>query len=277
MSDGRRSSYSDLDNSSNPLCRVSEMDEVRGNAGIQGLKQKALRLLKPRPSELIVDLGCGSGEDVRVLSRLVSPGGKVWGIDSSRTMIDAAKERNSADPSSTEFASIEFVVGDAHSIPLPDGSVDACRCERLLQHVSDPEVVFQEMKRILRPGGRMVVLDTDWETFIIDSQNRTVTRKIAQAYSDVVANGWIGRQLPRLAKSAGFKGVENFSESVTSDDYDLLFSVMDLRSAVDEMVRNGTLTSTEAQEWLSEMAEGKRSSTFFFGVSTFGVFAEKPR
>ncbi|MFJ9999762.1 methyltransferase domain-containing protein [Streptomyces werraensis] len=57
---------------------------------------------------------------------------------------------------------VDYAVGDISSLDAPDGHYDGVRCERVLQHLPDPDAAIRELIRVTRPGGRVCVLDTDW-------------------------------------------------------------------------------------------------------------------
>jgi ubiquinone/menaquinone biosynthesis C-methylase UbiE len=86
------------------------------------------------------------------------------------------------------------------ALPFADGTFDVCRAARPPEHLPDPGRVLQEMVRVTRPGGWIVMFDFDWDTLIIDHPDKQTTRAFIQAYSDSIRNGRIGRQLPRLFK-----------------------------------------------------------------------------
>jgi len=98
-------------------------------------------------------------------------------------------------------------VGDAQKLSFPDDSFDAVRTERMLMHVPDAEKALSEMARVLRRGGRMAVLDFDWETQFCDSPYKETTRKIALSFCDNMKNGWIGLRLPRMFREVRLKDV----------------------------------------------------------------------
>jgi SAM-dependent methyltransferase len=66
--------------------------------------------------------------------------------------------------------------GDAYHLPYPDGAFDAAHCERLLMHLEDPVAALREMRRVVRPGGRVVVTEPDWAGLQIDHADRTAMR-----------------------------------------------------------------------------------------------------
>src|SRR5437763_14016401 len=87
--------------------------------------------------------------------------------------------------------------GDIHNLHLADSSVDRAHTDRVLQHVADPSTVLAETRRVLRPGGRAVFAEPDWDTLIVDYPDLAVPRAYTRFVADgVVRNAGIGRQLP---------------------------------------------------------------------------------
>jgi len=102
---------------------------------------------------------------------------------------------------------LRFAAGDARDLPFPAGSFDACRAERVFQHLPDPLRALTEMIRVTRPGGRVLVLDTDWGTTAVNGAGRRLTQRVLEGFGDHIAQGWIGRQLPGLFHQAGLNDV----------------------------------------------------------------------
>ena len=96
-----------------------------------------------------------------------------------------------------------FDVGDAMNLPYVDGSLDACRAETLLQHLTDPHQAVHEMTRVTRPGGRAAIPEFDTGTVLAGHPDRETTQVIPQRPADDAVQAWIGRQLPRLFRHAG--------------------------------------------------------------------------
>src|SRR5262249_51742804 len=84
---------------------------------------------------------------------------------------------------------------------------DACRIDRVLQHIADPAPVLREMTRVLRPCGVLVAYDNDWETLTVASADRALTRTILNAWCDRFPRGWVGRELVPLFLQAGLSDV----------------------------------------------------------------------
>jgi ubiquinone/menaquinone biosynthesis C-methylase UbiE len=101
------------------------------------------------PGERVLDLGCGTGNAALVAARA---GGEVIGVDPAARLLDVARWR-----AETEGLSVSFQAGDASSIPLPDGSVDAIVSVFAVIFAPDPKVSAAEMSRVLTSTGRIVV------------------------------------------------------------------------------------------------------------------------
>lgn len=102
------------------------------------------------PSWTVGDLGCGTGASSLALAPWVS---RVIAVDGSPAMLDAARERVRESPN------VELRAGELESLPLCDGELDVALLSLVLHHVAEPAVVLAEVARVLRPGGRLLVVD----------------------------------------------------------------------------------------------------------------------
>lgn len=101
--------------------------------------------------ERVLDVACGSGIVARLAAAEVGPGGTVVGVDLNPEMLQLA--RRQAQPPG---AAIEFIEGNAESLPVPDSSFDAVFCQQGLQFVEDRPAAVRELARVLTPRGRAV-------------------------------------------------------------------------------------------------------------------------
>jgi ubiquinone/menaquinone biosynthesis C-methylase UbiE len=108
-----------------------------------------------RTGESVVDVGCGTGYFARLIARTVGPSGRVVGIDPSESMIAYGRRKTVAS------LSCEFQVGLAQSLPVPTGHFDVLTTSLVLHHVPEHLRVraLEEMWRVLRPGGRILVAE----------------------------------------------------------------------------------------------------------------------
>ncbi len=146
---------------------------------MQRLRAAAIELLAPEVGDRLVDVGCGTGDQVRALAAAVGPRGLVIGVDSSQTMLDEAWRRTD-----DRRTWIEYRLGDATHLDIDDASVDGARCERVFQHLADPGAAMAELVRLTRPGGRVVVIDTDWGMHAIHGADPVITARITACWGN---------------------------------------------------------------------------------------------
>lgn len=125
----------------------------------QELKQRITGLLRLGPGHRVLDVGCGPGTDTIPMSEQVGDSGTVIGVDYDKRMITEADSR----AKKAKFPErLRHEVADGSFLPFDSDTFDACRSERLLQHVIDGEAVVKEIVRVTKPSGRIVIADTDW-------------------------------------------------------------------------------------------------------------------
>jgi len=108
-----------------------------------------------RPGETVLDIGCGAGTDLLLAARHVGPGGRAIGID----MTEAMRDRASGSAAVAGLTNVEVYLADATAIPIQDASVDVVISNGVLNLVPEKERGFQEIHRVLRPGGRLQLAD----------------------------------------------------------------------------------------------------------------------
>jgi ubiquinone/menaquinone biosynthesis C-methylase UbiE len=135
---------------------VESLDTLDSHAEIKNFRIEAAKRLNLTPVHRVLDVGCGIGGATFQLAELIGPTGLVAGVDISSALIDVANRR------AANRQGLEFRVGDACAIPYPDGFFDVARSERLFLYLPDRLAVIQEIKRVVKPGGRVCLIDTDF-------------------------------------------------------------------------------------------------------------------
>ena len=178
-----------------------------------GWRRRAARLTELKAGGSALDVACGSGKLTALLARMAGSSGHVVGLDFSRQMLEVAR---------SEHPGIEFLDGDALNLPFEDAGFDASTIAFGLRNLADPVRGLREMLRVIRPGGRAVVLE-----FVrppngpVGSAYRVYLRTLLPAIggvlsgqptayrylSDTVDSYRNADELRALAEVAGWKGV----------------------------------------------------------------------
>jgi SAM-dependent methyltransferase len=233
---------------------------------MQCYKRRTYQLLGLTSGSRILDIGCGTGDDALAMASLVGPEGKVTGLDYAQPLIDEARQR-----AASAGLAVEFTAGDVHALDFPDDSFDGCRADRVFMHLRDREKALAEMIRVTRPGGRIVVREPDWDTLIVDSPDRDLTRLILNRHFDrVILNGWAGRGLFRLFRLAGLDSVEIADTStLVLTDFATANGFYGLEAAAKAM-------GESADGWIAGLKRADRDGIFFSAVTGFTAVGVKP-
>lgn len=167
------------------------------------VKQRSHELMQVRPGQAVLDVGCGPGLDTVPLGGLVGSGGKVVGLDYDPEMIALADQK--AEQAGVADR-VSHQVAELPPIPFADHTFDSTHSERLFQHIADPGAFLAELVRVTRPGGWVVVADTDHTSLSIDLANPELSDidwRLRRFQAGRYVNGSAGRQLYRLFRASG--------------------------------------------------------------------------
>lgn len=264
--------WAQVDNTGDPgwFVRFLDRSRARSLAAAATYPDHFFAHLNVQQGHHVLDIGCGTGDLLHPLARLVGPRGRVVGVDSSRVMISEAQRR----AAHTELP-LEFTIGDVHRLDFAADSFDRCLSTAVLQHVTNPGLAVSEMARVTRPGGMIVALEQDWETQVIDASDHGLTRRILNFFCDSIPNGWIGRQLSGLFRKVDLTGVSVTPLTYAFTDYEVADSSLGLSATVKQAQERGVLTSDEATSWLADLQERSRAHQFFCAFTVFRAIGHK--
>ncbi len=170
-------------------------DELAGKFGRQYVPGRSWKgiaeaLLKLMPPMVIADLGAGEGTISQLMAQRAK---KVIAVDNSEKMVEFGSEL----ARTHGIANLEYRLGDIEDVPIRAGTVDLAFLSQALHHASHPERALAEAWRILKPGGKIAILDL----------NRHHFEEAREMYADL----WLGfteMEIERYLKEAGFKNAE---------------------------------------------------------------------
>ncbi|MGN9914250.1 methyltransferase domain-containing protein [Phytohabitans sp. LJ34] len=186
------------------------LDAAAAHPAIQHVRHAEQRMLDIRAGERVLDAGCGLGEVARSLAAVVGPAGRVDAVDTSQTLLEHANRRLREQPLPPGASTVNYYHGDLRRLDTPDGSFDLVRCERVLQHLADPDAAVAELVRVTRPGGQVSLVDTDWQSLSIEGVPADLFARLAARMRQGPMTAWhtMGRTLRARLLDAGLVDVQ---------------------------------------------------------------------
>jgi ubiquinone/menaquinone biosynthesis C-methylase UbiE len=144
-------------NSKNYFDKVAnQWDQLRESFFSETVREVALSTAEAQAGRSAADIGAGTGF---ITEGLLQKGLKVIAVDQSQAMLEKMKTKFK------KFDSVEYRIGDSHNLPIPDETVDYVFTNMYLHHVESPQIAIQEMVRLLKPGGKIIITDLDEHDF----------------------------------------------------------------------------------------------------------------
>ena len=278
MSEESAPGFSDVDAQDDPARFVAAMDATARWPAVQHLRAWERQQLALRPDERLLDVGCGYGGAAAALSADLLPGGSVVGVDRSQEMIDAG--RRMAEDSG--LTCLELRTGDAAALDEPDASFDAARSERTFQWLDDPAGALAEMARVVRPGGRIVVTDSDWRTYAADHPDREALAAFLGAMSARRGEAaGVGGALRRLALDAGLVDIRTEVATHVWDAWDpdaepAPAGFLPVRPVIEQLAADGALDLELGRRFADGIEDAARRDRLFMTLTMVAVYGRRP-
>jgi arsenite methyltransferase len=227
-------------------------------------RAEVLALLAAQPGERVLDVGSGPGFLVASLADAVGAGGAVHGLDPSAPMNTVARGLLETRP----WATID--AGDAVELPYPDGAFDAAVSTQVYEYVSDLPRALSELRRVLRPGGRALVLDTEWDSVVWHAADRQRHRRIMAAWEEHLVHPHLPCTLPGHLRRAGFRVTGRHLIPLFNPRYEQnTFSALTMEMIGRFVAGRQGLTEADGDAWMADLRERGAEDDYLFSVNRY--------
>lgn len=261
MNDGIASRFPDVDGLGDARRAIAYLDAQAAMPFWRAIKKESLALLQLREGERALDVGCGTGEEVRAMAERVGGAGLAAGVDLSRALIGEARTRTPAD------RPVRFEIADATALPFERTAFHAVRVERTLQHLADPAAALKEMLRVAAPGARLVALEPDWDTLVIGGEPAGVSREISRLWFERIQSPAIGRRLPFEMRLLGVTEIRVRPRRSAIGSLAFLDQQIELRDLMAAGIAQGRIEKAEAERWWLDLKERDLAGRFSASVT----------
>ncbi len=233
-------------------------------------RAKLLALLAPKSGERALDIGCGPGLTTEALARAVGREGSVLGIDIAPPMLAIARQRCSGLPQAS------FELADVTRLPCGDASIDVALASQVYEYVERVDDALAELARVVRPGGRVLLVDTDWESAVWASHDDARMRRVIETWNEHIPHPQLPRTLKRRMLAAGFSDVRIEVVPLLNTAYDPNTYSVGMMAMLGNFAigRNG-LTAADIAAWTEDARAIGAEDGYFFSLNRYVFIGER--
>lgn len=233
-------------------------------------RAKVLALLAPQAGQRALDIGCGPGLTTLALAQAVGAAGSVLGVDIAEPMLAIARQRCAARPQ------VEFTLADVTAMPHADASFDLALATQVYEYVEDIDGALRELARVVKPGGRVLLVDTDWESAVWASSDNARMRLVLDTWNEHIPHPQLPRDLKRRMQQAGFKSVRVEIVPILNLAYDPQTYSIGMMDVIGSFAtgRNG-LTEQDIADWKADARAMGQRDGYFFSLNRYVFIAQR--
>ncbi len=245
-----------------PGFSASHLARAYDAAVVRAQRVQIRELLGAREGEALADLGCGPGHLAAELALDVGPCGRVIALDREPGMVKAATARLTGEGS-------QIVLADVTAVPVADLQLDRAVAIQVLEYVPDVERALSEVRRVLKPGGTAVLVDTDWRSAVWHTDDRNRTDAVLRAWEGHFRHPHLPVMMPGLARSAGFTSVDVVALPMVETQTGADTYSMGMAAAIAHFVAR--TEPVLATGWRDDVKEQSRRGQYFFSLTRFAT------
>ena len=248
------------------------VEAIYSTPDVVAQRQAVLQGLELRPGERVLDVGSGPGFLAADMAMAVGDSGRVCGIDISENMVAISRSR------CANLSHVEFQAGNATRLPFPDGDFDVAVSSQVYEYLGDGDVTaaLEELHRVLRPGGRVLILDTDGDSMVWHSTDRARMARVLAAWEEHCADFHLPPKLSTRLTRVGFSirrrdVIPIFNPEYAPNTYS--YGLMSMIVAFTPGKRG--VTEEEAKAWAADLRRLGEEGSYFFSLNRYLFLAIK--
>ena len=227
-------------------------------------REQVLQRLAPMPGERALDIGCGPGLTTLALAEAVGLQGHVVAVDMAEPMLHLARQR------CRYWPQVQLQNLDVAQLPMADNSFDIALATQVYEYVPDIAQALKELARVVRPGGRVLLVDTDWESAVWASRDDQRMRRVLEVWNQHIPWPQLPRHLMPLLKQAGFQDVQVAVMPLLNTCFEPLTYSAGMLDVIGAFVtgREG-VSEQEVADWKTDVRGMDAHTGYFFSLNRY--------
>lgn len=253
--------FDKVDTHANAAGLVDYLEIASQTPSIREYKATLTRMAEIKPGDHFLEVGCGNGVDIRAAVNTHGNSVKITGIDSSRTMLTETRALLTEEFPTNR--TVRLLQMDAQRMALAPNSFDITKADRVFQHLPSAVKALSEMIRITKPGGKVLVADTHWNSMVVKGISRADSNVIKKTYLALTKDPYVAAHLGKLMTAGGLildEKKDIVRTQITQDGYQAVEDALWIDDSLQKGVALKAITPAEYERCLTNVTRVKEEN-----------------